>query len=534
MSESESESDYEEEDLDDFMIKASKILSKEKHPDKETMLQSLKLHLSSIFNDNFEMGNFFKTLNSVIFTSSKKTDQQIITNKQAFKLYPIIFSFNPKASLLFVDYFLTSLQLSASEINRHDFPYLSKIFAEVIKAFFSDEKSNKNLIKKSYLLHQDKKTKLYEKLLNFCNDNIKTNKKTEQSFGCLLMTEFLEKCPMTKDSKNLENLIKLISNYLDDRWFACKLDLLNCTMSLIFTAGKNFRPYATVCLFKILDYLTDEEWMKRKLAINLVYSLIYYCKEEISSVKDNIVEFLFVLQKDPVKEVREACIRTLKYINEVYPKKENSKDLKSINMLFNNRLNNRKYHRNKSANRSYDAIYTKGDSSSIYTKGDTSSIYKKGDNSSRVNTSRSNKFSNRSAIKKRNGSNYLEKLQKEMDVLDKLEKQYNEKRNNFNVSRKKERKRNNLYSQDFGMNSTKLLLEQFNTTLQSILQQIKIVKEGQNELKVMFDDVKQIVDKNYYTLNERLKSMESSTKYVDDKIKKNNSSSKSSNHKNYK
>ena len=519
-SESESESDYEEEeDLDDFMIKASKIISKDKHPEKETMLESLKRHLSLIFNDNSEMSNFFKTLNSVIFTSSKKTDLEIITNKQPFKLYPIIFSFNPKASLLYVDYLLTSLQLSSTEINRHDFPYLSKIFAEVIKAFFSDEKANKYLMKKSYLLDQNKKIKLYEKLLDFCNNNIKTNKKTEQSFGCLLMTEFLEKCPMTKEPKNLDNLFKLISNYLDDRWFLCKLDLLNCTMSLIFTAGKSFKPYATVCLFKVLDYLTDEEWMKRKLAINIVYGLIFYCKEEIYTVKDNIVEFLFVLQKDPVKEVREACVRTLKYIDEVYPKKENSKDFKSINLLFNKRLNNNKYHRNKSANKSYDAIYKKGDISS-----------------NRINTSRSNKINNRSAIKKRAVNNYMDKLKKELDGLDKLEKQYNEKRNNFNVSKKKEKRRDNYFSQDFGINSsstTRILLEHFNTTLQNILQQIKIVKEEQNELKLMFDDVKQIVDKNYFNLNERLKLMEGSSIYNDDRIN-NRSASKSSNHKNYK
>jgi AraC-like DNA-binding protein len=332
------------------------------------------------------------------------------------------------------------------------------------------------------------------------------------------MTEFLEKCPMTKEPKNLDNLFKLISNYLDDRWFLCKLDLLNCTMSLIFTAGKSFKPYATICLFKVIDYLTDEEWMKRKLAINIVYGLIFYCKEEIYTVKDNIVEFLFVLQKDPVKEVREACVRTLNYIDEVYPKKENSKDLKSINLLFNKRLNNKKYHRNKSANKSYDAIY------------------KKGDLSSRIDTSRSNKINNRSAIKKRTVNNYMDKLKKELDGLDKLEKQYNEKRINFNDSKKKERRRNNYYSQDFGMNSsstTRILLEHFNTTLQNILQQIKIIKEEQNELKLMFDDVKQIVDKNYFNLNERLKLMEGSSIYNEDRIN-NRSASKSSNHKNYK
>ena len=87
-----SNSDYEEEDLDSFMVKASSILSREKHPDKSTMLESLKQHLSSIFHDNAEMENFFKTLNSVIFSSpSKKSASQKIVNKKSFKLYPIIF-----------------------------------------------------------------------------------------------------------------------------------------------------------------------------------------------------------------------------------------------------------------------------------------------------------------------------------------------------------------------------------------------------------------------------------------------------------
>ena len=97
---------------------------------------------------------------------------------------------------------------------------------------------------------------------------------------------------MTKEEKNLDNLFKIIADYLDDRWFECKLDLLNCTISLIFTGEKNFKPYANLCLFKVLDYLTDEEWMKRKLAINIVYTLVFYCQEEILSVKDNIIDFL--------------------------------------------------------------------------------------------------------------------------------------------------------------------------------------------------------------------------------------------------
>ena len=485
------DSDYEEEDLDDFMIKASSILSQEKHPERETMIESLKQHLASIFNDNSEMQNFFKTLNGVIFSSSsKKHGPQKITNKQPFKLYPIIFSFNPKTSYFYVDYFLTSLQLCATEQNRPDFPYLSSIFAEVINSFFSDLKKNKNILKKNLLLEPNKKYKLYEKLLNFCNDNIKTNKKTEQSFGCLLLTEFLEKCPLTKEEKNLDNLFKIIADYLDDRWFECKLDLLNCTISLIFTGEKNFKPYANLCLFKVLDYLTDEEWMKRKLAINIVYTLVFYCQEEILSVKDNIIDFLTVLKNDPVDEVREVCLQTLNYIEEVDPNKDKDKDenleIKSLNLSKKAKNN-----ANKSSNKTYDTI-------------------DKGENSFKENTARSNKTPTRIVPKKRNETNLMAKLKKEREKLEKLEQEYNSKRTNFNYSYKTEKIRDSNLAHGHDMNENIINLnEQFGPTLNSILQQLKKIREQQYDLNVMYEDVKKIVDKNYSNINERLKVMES-------------------------
>ena len=96
------EYEYEEENLDDFMIKASSILSEEDNPERETVIESLKQHLLSISNKQFEMQNFFKTLNLVIFSQKNKK----IIHKQAFKLYPIIFSFNPNSSFYYIDFFL--------------------------------------------------------------------------------------------------------------------------------------------------------------------------------------------------------------------------------------------------------------------------------------------------------------------------------------------------------------------------------------------------------------------------------------------
>jgi hypothetical protein len=152
--------EYEEENLDDFMINASKILSEPNNPQKNTIIESLKQHLSSIFHIQNEMENFFKTLNGVIFTSkSSKNNSKKIENKQPFILYPLIFSFNPRTTSYFLDYYLSSLQQSISEDNRDDFTFLSEIFADVVSAIFSDEKNNKHLIRKNYLLEQSKKKK---------------------------------------------------------------------------------------------------------------------------------------------------------------------------------------------------------------------------------------------------------------------------------------------------------------------------------------------------------------------------------------
>ena len=478
MSDSESDSDYSEENLDDFMIKASSVLSEENHPDKVTMVESLKQHLASIFHDQTEMENFFKTLNSIIFSSkSKKNDQKKISNKQPFKLYPLIFAFNPKSSFFYVDYFLTSLQLCAFEENREDFPYLSTIFAEVIVSFFSEK--NKHLIKKNTLLDQNKKIKLYEKFLNFCNNNIKTNKKAEQSFGCSLLTEFLEKCPLAKEEKNLDNLVNIISEYLDDRWFECKLDLLNCTISLIFTGGKNFKPYAETILYKILDYLSDEEWMKRKLAINIIFTLIFYCKEEMLAVKDNFIDFLTALKDDPVNEVKEKCLQTLDFIEESDPNKVEDEE------------------ENKEEEQ---------------------------DNKSTSKKNKNNK--NKPAQKKKVGKsdNLTKKIKKEKEMLEKLEKEYNAKRNKYKKYKKGENVEmpeedevitdNNDKSEIKQNQHDKELNDKINSALYNILQQIKKIKEEQNELYNIYEEVKQTIDNNYSSLNQRLKIIENkSSKY---------------------
>ena len=387
-----SDNEYEEENLDDFMISASSILCEDSNSEKETVIETLKQHLSPIFHDQNEMQNIFKILKDVIFTPNFSTEDsktQKITNKQPFKLYPVIYSFNPKTSYYYLDYFLESLQKCTCEENRPDFTYLSIIFSEVVTVFFTEDKNNKNLIKNNAFLDPNKKVKLFEKILNFCNDNIKTNLKIEQSFGCLLLSEFIEKCPLVKEDKYLENIFKILSDYLDDRWFECKLDLLNCTISLIFTAETKFKPYANICLFRVLDYLTDSEWMKRKLTINIVYTLVFYCKEEILAVKENIIDFLNMLKEDPIDEVKEVCLQTLKFIEENDPANEENKnnEFKTNTRKNENEKPRNVFNKNKNKNNKKNDIINNN--------------YLKNNNKSAIGN------------KKKNNDGFAEKIQKE-------------------------------------------------------------------------------------------------------------------------
>ena len=510
--------EYEEENLDDFMINAANILSEDNNSERSSIIESLKQHLSSIFHIQNEMENFFRTLNGVIFTSkdrSSKKNSQKIDNRAPFILYPLIFSFNPRTTSYFIDYYLGTLQQSLCEENRDDFSFLSDNFAEVINAFYSDVNHNKNLIKKNFLLEQNKKKNIYEKLFNFCNSNIKTNKPLEQSFGCLLLTEFIENCPLVKDDKNLESIFKMISDYLDDRWFECKIDLLNCTISLIFSGEARFKPYAKICVLKILDYLTDMDWMKRKLAINIVYTLVYYCKDEVMEVKENIMEFLNSLKEDPIDEVREVCLHTLKFLGEededIDGFESNAVNLGNENNKPKNVFKKNNNQKNK-INRSIEG--------------------NNNDDSKTIKSARSNKQSNTKINK---NDNLKLKLQKQQNALQKVEKDYIEKKKNYNTNvntnnintnnsnNNTSKSKNNFSANTLNNESSKLkskqnlakvtpfenaIPESIASTINSILEQIKQIQEEQAEFKQILINIKQTAGNNYLNLNERLRAME--------------------------
>ena len=109
---------------------------------------------------------------------------------------------------------------------------------------------------------------------------------------------------------------------------------------LILGAEGLFAQYANATLYKILDFLTEDDWNKRKLALNVIYTLIFYCKEEIMPLKEHIINFLIFLKDDKVKEVREVFLLKLQIFNQNQPVKKKIEKEKSIRVIINkNKIN---------------------------------------------------------------------------------------------------------------------------------------------------------------------------------------------------
>ena len=180
----------------------------------------------------------------------------------------------------------------------------------------------------------------YEILQGFCIYNMKREEKANRIVGSLCLTKLVENCPVVLQEKYMKFIWENIISFIEMKNYTAKYELLNCLISLILGAENLFIPYANTTLYKVLDFLSEDDSNKKKLALNVIYTLIFYCKEEIIPLKDHITNFLRVLKTDKVKEIREVCLLILQILNENEPKKKEIE--KSIGAIINNKNKGKK------------------------------------------------------------------------------------------------------------------------------------------------------------------------------------------------
>ena len=223
-------------------------------------------------------------------------------------------SFDTKIYFQYLAPVLSIIQNLIKDTNSPIFPTISNIFAEIVQNIMPTDIEASNVD-----LDEDEKT-AFEMLQGFCIYNMKYDDKSNRIVGSLCLTKLVENCPIVLKKQYMQLIWEVIISLIDKKNFNAKYELLNCLISLILGAENLFTPYAHNTLYKVLDFLADTDWLKRKLALNVIYTLIFYCKEEILPLKEHIISFLRALKTDKVKEVREVCLLILKIFSENEPK----------------------------------------------------------------------------------------------------------------------------------------------------------------------------------------------------------------------
>ena len=237
---------------------------------------------------------------------------------------------------IYISPVLNVLQTFINEQNSILYPTIANVYSDIIQYTMPTD------ISASTKQLNPEEKKAYDILQGFCIYNMKYDDKSNRIVGSLCLTKLVENCPIVLQPQYTKFIWDNINNFIDKKNFNAKTELLNCLISLILGTENLFCPYANVTLYKVLDFLTDNDWLKRKLALNVIYTLIFYCKDEILPLKEHIINFLKVLKTDKVKEVREVCLLILQIFSQNEPNKE-----KKIENNYSE-FSNQKYNNNDS------------------------------------------------------------------------------------------------------------------------------------------------------------------------------------------
>lgn len=251
--------------------------------------------------------------------------KDISTRRECLKILPMFTMHKSirEINVSFLSKILTVLQSQINEESKLLFTNISNVYTEMIENVFlnCEEKYGDGIWVGRVSNEEEEETytnllKIFELFQGFCIYNIKKDEKPNHIVGSLSLQNLIKCCPLILHKSYLTYVWNNIILHLDKTNFYSKNELLSCLISLIVACEENFSFLAYKTIYKVLDFLNDEDWIKRKLGLNVIYTLGTFCMEDIAELKDHIISFIKVLKNDKYKEVREITIQTLKLFNE--------------------------------------------------------------------------------------------------------------------------------------------------------------------------------------------------------------------------
>lgn len=288
-------------------------------------IENIKNIIKSNLNDITFLTSFFNKLKQYIISSP--LDNSLKTN--TLSLITIIIEIDPIKFMIYADYVLTIYQCFLNESYSPLFPKISQHFGDLIKIqlyplnniCYKQKNINGNIIL------------VYNKYKSFCLNNIQSNSIFCKICGTLCLTTFIENCSFIYNiNDKLKEIYNILMNQLDNKNNVGKLEILNCLTSLIFCSETQFIPFAKCTIKKIIDLCIDQEWIIKKFALNILCTLMYYCQEEVLSLKDIIMNKLNFLKEENSPEIKEIFDQINTYFLET-DKIKNENKLLEMNYL---------------------------------------------------------------------------------------------------------------------------------------------------------------------------------------------------------
>ena len=292
---------------------------------KNRLIELFKLYIS-----NDKLINLCLTIINNIIILKGNSKHKILST------IPEISQINPKSFYSHVDIILSIFQSCLTDDNSPFYTQISQYFGDTVKVLLVDLNSeNYN----TYFINENQQNiknsqkvllLVYTKFKLFCLSNIKSNNAGCQICGTLCLTSFIENCSFNYiNNENLKCILDNLCMEINNPNFPGKLEILNCFISLVFSSEEKYVPYSIMTLNVIIKFIQDPEWLIRKFALNIIYTMLYYCKKEISEKREFIIDNLKLLKNDENLEVKEIAEQIFKMLNEE----------ESTNMSYNNKIN---------------------------------------------------------------------------------------------------------------------------------------------------------------------------------------------------
>ena len=88
-------------------------------------------------------------------------------------------------------------------------------------------------------------------------------------------------------------------------------------ISLILAVEGDFAQYTPLFLPSLLECMTNQDWMVRKMSIDVIYTMAAILRDSIRPFRAEILDVLNHQRSDKIKPVREASIEAIQAVKDI-------------------------------------------------------------------------------------------------------------------------------------------------------------------------------------------------------------------------